>query len=563
MSSRKQGNCWTAMYIITSNASCLLGEKTMRTSLLREIQREESQSTRMCIPVAKWDIDMAQLHIKYAQASPSVFTPLQIGMCAHYPRYIGYGLIQAGVWWSFSMGTGISAISTPFNREHLCVGKTFLRSTTCSEMSNINSSKKWRSIVVLAGPLMNCDWTRHLQGWQMDSPATGQPTTFRLAKPREGFGGALPIPPPFADELSKPGQIRVRSSEELHTQPGSSISASLHRLHKHNPFARHDLGFDVEKSRQNLKYTNDWHWQKTKAHAKTSEMECCIVPNCWLRKLRHGNHCEEVLCENRLQKLGCTTLRHPKVECRIVRESFLRKLQHSHHCEVVLSENCPQKLGCMTNLHPKVECCIVPNYWLRKLQHCHHCEEGLCEHHLQKLGCMTVLYPKEECCTVPNCCLRKLRHGHHCEEELCEHHLQKFGCMTLCHPKVECRIVPDCWLRKLRHCHHCEEVLCEFCLQKFGCMTSLHAQLECCTVPDYFFRTLQHFHHCEEGLCDHRRQTSGCMTLLHPKVECCIVPHRSFRKLQRCHHCEVVLCAEHVLQKPLLGALCLGEKVAS
>ena len=133
--------------------------------------------------------------------------------------------------------------------------------------------------------------------------------------------------------------------------------------------------------------------------------------------------------------------------------------------------------------------------------------------------------------------------------------------MTLFHSKVECCIVPYCWLRKLRHCHQCEEELCEICLQKLGCMTNLHAQLECCTVPDCFLRKLRHFHHYEEGLCDHRLQTFGCMTLLYPEVECCIVPHRSFRKLKRCHHCKEVLCGQHVLRKPLLGALCLEEKV--
>ena len=89
--------------------------------------------------------------------------------------------------------------------------------------------------------------TSRLKGWQMDSPATHQPTTFRLAKPREHFEGAPPIPLPSADELSKPGQIRVPSNKELHTQPGSRVSASLHRLHKQNPFAKHDLGFGVGK----------------------------------------------------------------------------------------------------------------------------------------------------------------------------------------------------------------------------------------------------------------------------------------------------------------------------
>ena len=87
--------------------------------------------------------------------------------------------------------------------------------------------------------------TSHLQGWKMDSPATREPTTFLLAKPPEHFGGAPPIPSLSADESPKPGQIRMHSSEELHNQPCSSMSSPLHRLHKQNSFAKHNLGLEV------------------------------------------------------------------------------------------------------------------------------------------------------------------------------------------------------------------------------------------------------------------------------------------------------------------------------
>ena len=84
-------------------------------------------------------------------------------------------------------------------------------------------------------------------------------------------------------------------------------------------------------------------------------------------------------CDDRLQKLGCTTLLHPKVECCIVRHGCFRRLLHSHHCEEVLCDDRLQKLGCTTLLHPKVECCIVGTCCLRKLPHSHHCEEILCD----------------------------------------------------------------------------------------------------------------------------------------------------------------------------------------
>ena len=87
--------------------------------------------------------------------------------------------------------------------------------------------------------------TSDLQGWKMDSPATRESTTFLLAKPPEHFGGAPPIPSRSADESPKPGQIHVHSSKELHTQPWSSMSAQLHRLHKQNSFAEHNLGLEV------------------------------------------------------------------------------------------------------------------------------------------------------------------------------------------------------------------------------------------------------------------------------------------------------------------------------
>ena len=87
--------------------------------------------------------------------------------------------------------------------------------------------------------------TSHLQGWKMDSPATREPTIFLLAKPPEHFGGAPPIPSLSADESPKPGQIRMHSSEELHNQPCSSMSSPLHRLHKQNSFAKHNLGLEV------------------------------------------------------------------------------------------------------------------------------------------------------------------------------------------------------------------------------------------------------------------------------------------------------------------------------